>query len=308
MRLEVTDAPREEEEAFVIAQTRSYNAAFAEEDVRSVCVFTRDDTGTIIGGLTGKTYWRYLDIAFLWVEEKHRGRGLATQLMAAAEAEARRRGCEHALLDTPSFQALGFYRKLGYTEFGRLSGFSGKHDRHYLYKMLGEESKNSDTDPLVIRDYDPAWPDQFSDLASRVTAALGALQLRVEHIGSTAVPGLAAKPVIDMDVVLASPSDLPEAIRRLRVLGYVHEGDLGIVGREAFRWPPDEARHHLYVLIAGAEALRRHLAFRDALLSNRIIRDAYSELKKDLALRYSHDRKSYTEAKSAFIARIVGRE
>ena len=100
MRLEVTDAPREEDEAFVIAQTRSYNAAVTEDDVRSLCVFTRDDTGTIIGGLTGKTYWRYLDIAFLWVEEKHRGRGLATQLMAAAEAEARRRGCERALLDT----------------------------------------------------------------------------------------------------------------------------------------------------------------------------------------------------------------
>jgi GrpB-like predicted nucleotidyltransferase (UPF0157 family) len=249
-----------------------------------------------------------LDIAFLWVEEKHRGRGLATQLMAAAEAEARKRGCERALLDTLSFQALGFYRKRGYTEFGRIPGFSGKHDRHYLYKVLGDESMNPDTDPLLIREYDPSWPDQFSDLASRVTAALGALRLRVEHVGSTAVPGLAAKPVIDMDVVLASLSDLPEAIRRLGVLGYVHEGDLGIVGREAFHWPPGEARHHLYVLIAGADELRRHLAFRDALLSNRIIRDAYSELKKDLALRYSHDRKSYTEAKSAFIARIVGRE
>lgn len=125
MRLEVTDAPREEDEAFVIAQTRSYNAAFTEKYVRSLCVFIRDDTDTIVGGLTGKTYWRYLDIAFLWVEEKHRGRGLATQLMAAAEAEARSRGCERAVLDTLSFQAPGFYRKRGYIEFGRLSGFSG---------------------------------------------------------------------------------------------------------------------------------------------------------------------------------------
>jgi GrpB-like predicted nucleotidyltransferase (UPF0157 family)/ribosomal protein S18 acetylase RimI-like enzyme len=306
MQLEVTDAPREEDEAFIIAQTRRCNAAFTEDDVRSLCVFTRDDTGTIIGGLTGKTYWRYLDIAFLWVEEKHRGRGLATQLMAAAEAESRRRGCDHALLDTLSFQALGFYRKLGYTEFGRLSGFSGKHDRHYLYKVLGNESVNPDADPLVIRAYDPTWPDQFSDLASRVTAALGALRLRVEHIGSTAVPGLAAKAVIALDVVLESPTDLPEAIRRLGVLGYVHEGDLGIVGREAFRSPPSDARHHLYVLIAGADELRRHLAFRDALRADRNLRDKYAALKRSLAIQYAHDRKSYTEAKSAFIMQVVG--
>jgi ribosomal protein S18 acetylase RimI-like enzyme len=137
MRLEVTDAPRECDEAFVIAQTRAYNATFAETDVRSLCVFARDDAAAIIGGLTGRTYWRYLDIAFLWVDEKYRGRGLATQLMSAAESEARNRGCEHVFLDTLSFQALGFYQKLGYTEFGRLSGFSGKHDRYWLRKSLG---------------------------------------------------------------------------------------------------------------------------------------------------------------------------
>jgi GNAT superfamily N-acetyltransferase len=70
------------------------------------------------------------------VLEKQRGQGHASKLMQAAEAEARARGCKHALLDTFSFQALGFYKKLGYVEFGRLSGFSGRHDRHYLYKSL----------------------------------------------------------------------------------------------------------------------------------------------------------------------------
>lgn len=136
MRLEVTDTPQQRDEAFVIAQTRAYNAAFAETDTRSLCVFARDDNAAIIGGLTSRTYWRYLDIAFLWVDEKYRGRGVATQLMSAAENEARNRGCHHVFLDTLSFQALGFYRKLGYTEFGRLSGFSGKHDRYWLRKSL----------------------------------------------------------------------------------------------------------------------------------------------------------------------------
>lgn len=136
MRVEVTDTPRERDEAFVIAQTRAYNARFTETDVRSLCVFARDDDEAIIGGLTGRTYWGYLDIAFLWVDEKRRGRGIATHLMNAAETEALSRGCRHVFLDTLSFQALGFYQKLGYSEFGRLSGFSGKHDRYWLRKAL----------------------------------------------------------------------------------------------------------------------------------------------------------------------------
>jgi ribosomal protein S18 acetylase RimI-like enzyme len=136
MRIEITDAPRKEDEAFVIAQTRKYNSAFTQDDHKSLCVFARDEVGNIIGGLTGRTYWRYLDIAFLWVDEKYRGEGYATELMKAAEAEACARGCERAFLDTLSFQALGFYQKLGYAEFGRLSGFSGKYARHYLHKRL----------------------------------------------------------------------------------------------------------------------------------------------------------------------------
>jgi ribosomal protein S18 acetylase RimI-like enzyme len=136
MRIEVTDAPRKEDEAFVIAQTRKYNRAFADNDHKSLCVFARDERGNIIGGLTGRTYWQYLEISFLWVDEKYRAEGYATKLMNAAEAEARARGCERVFLDTLSFQALGFYLKLGYAEFGRLPEFSGKYDRHFLHKQL----------------------------------------------------------------------------------------------------------------------------------------------------------------------------
>ena len=139
MRIEVTDTPREDDEAFVIAKTREHNAAFTSEDVKSLCVFIRDESGDIIGGLTGKTYWRYLDIAYLWVHAKHRGQGHATRLMAAAESEACERGCDNALVDTYSFQALGFYQKLGYVEFGRLAGFSDAHERHYLHKRICPE-------------------------------------------------------------------------------------------------------------------------------------------------------------------------
>jgi GrpB-like predicted nucleotidyltransferase (UPF0157 family) len=117
-------------------------------------------------------------------------------------------------------------------------------------------------------------------LATRVKAALGSLVATVEHIGSTAVPDLAAKPIIDLDVVLASPTDLPEAIRLLATIGYIHEGDLGIAGREAFRSPPGEPRHHLYVLTVDAHELRRHLAFRDVLRADNTLRDKYAALKR----------------------------
>jgi GrpB-like predicted nucleotidyltransferase (UPF0157 family) len=163
----------------------------------------------------------------------------------------------------------------------------------------------NNTDPVLIQDYDPSWPDAFSQLAARIKAALGRLVVTVEHIGSTAVPGLAAKPTIDLDVVLASSADLPEAVLLLATIGYVHEGDLGIAGREAFRSPPGPPHHHLYVLIAGANELRRHLAFRDALRSDNDLRDRYAALKRSLADAYKGDRDAYTQAKTHFITRIV---
>jgi GrpB-like predicted nucleotidyltransferase (UPF0157 family) len=166
--------------------------------------------------------------------------------------------------------------------------------------------KLKSNDPVSIQDYDAAWPDAFSKLAARVTTALRNLIVTVEHIGSTAVPGLAAKPIIDLDVILASPADLLEAIRLLATIGYAHEGDLGIAGREAFCSPPGEPRHHLYVLAAGANELRRHLAFRDALRADRDLRDKYGALKRSLANQYKGDRNTYTESKSAFIISIVG--
>jgi GrpB-like predicted nucleotidyltransferase (UPF0157 family) len=169
-------------------------------------------------------------------------------------------------------------------------------------EILIAEMKNDGL--ILIQDYDPAWPAAFSKLAARVTAALGSLPFAVEHIGSTAVPGLAAKPVIDLDVVLSSPADLPEAIRLLARIGYIHEGDLGIAGREAFLSPSGESRHHLYVLAAGTHELRRHLAFRDALRADSDLRDQYSALKRSLAKACGNDRSSYTQAKSAFITSI----
>jgi GrpB-like predicted nucleotidyltransferase (UPF0157 family) len=104
-------------------------------------------------------------------------------------------------------------------------------------------------EPIVICDYDPEWPQRYQALRARLAEALDELAANIEHVGSTAVPGLAAKPTIDLNVQLRSARDLPAAVERLARLGYAHEGDFGIVGREAFATPPGYGvhDHHLYV-------------------------------------------------------------
>lgn len=161
---------------------------------------------------------------------------------------------------------------------------------------------------MPLREYDPAWPIQFGNISDRISHSLGTIVRRIEHIGSTAVPNLAAKPIIDLDVVLGTQSDLPEAIRMLEEIGYVHEGNLGINGREAFRSPKTEVSHHLYLLIEGAEELRHHIVFRDAMRRDEALRSCYEQLKRNLADQYADDRSSYSEGKSAFITAVMNRK
>ncbi len=162
-------------------------------------------------------------------------------------------------------------------------------------------------DPVIIVDYDPAWPNVFQFLRSKVCEVLGEVAVSVEHVGSTSVPGLAAKPIIDIDVVVESRDEIAQAISRLAKIGYVHLGDLGIPGREAFSAPPNTPEHHLYVCAREAAELRRHLAFRDYLRRNPAAARQYAELKRGLAHCCGTDRDAYTQAKTGFITGILDR-
>ena len=171
------------------------------------------------------------------------------------------------------------------------------------------------TRTIEIVDYDPAWPESFADISRVVAAALGPLALRIEHVGSTAVPGLGAKPIIDLDVVIESPRFMPLVVETLGTLGYTHEGDGGIPGREAFgreaatvpadgsgrAWPA----HHLYVCPGDSDELRRHLRFRDYLRGHPEAAARYDALKRDLARRHANDIDAYVEGKSAFVEGIL---
>jgi GrpB-like predicted nucleotidyltransferase (UPF0157 family)/chloramphenicol 3-O-phosphotransferase len=165
-----------------------------------------------------------------------------------------------------------------------------------------------ETTPVIVCDYDEAWPKLFRQIAAPVRNALSDILVAIEHVGSTAVPGLAAKPVIDVDVVVPSAEQVPEAIERLRELGYLYQGDKGIAGRAAFLWPPQSPVHHLYVVAAGEQPLADHIQFRDYLRSNPQAAREYGELKRALADEHRNDRQGYTDAKNNFIYLALARQ
>jgi GrpB-like predicted nucleotidyltransferase (UPF0157 family) len=159
--------------------------------------------------------------------------------------------------------------------------------------------------PIQVVDYDPAWPDRFSQLRDRIWQFVRAVAVRIEHVGSTAVSGLAAKPIIDLDIVIPSRSDLPHVMARLAGLRYQHQGNLGIEDREAFWTPDDEPAHNLSVCPQDSIALRNHIAIRDHLRTHPADVVAYSILKKQLAERCDSDINRYVEGKSDFIVSIL---
>ena len=135
--------------------------------------------------------------------------------------------------------------------------------------------------------------------------ALGSLGSRIEHVGSTSVPGLPAKPIIDIDVVIESEDQLEDVAARLAAIGYEPRGDLGVTGRYAFKSPAGLPDHHLHVCARDNAELHRHLAFRDYLRSHHAEAVAYGRLKQSLAEAHPFDREAYTEGKTHWIERTL---
>jgi GrpB-like predicted nucleotidyltransferase (UPF0157 family) len=159
--------------------------------------------------------------------------------------------------------------------------------------------------PMIrVVDYDPNWPREFEALKGPLEHALADCALAVEHVGSTAVRGLAAKPVIDLDVVVAAP-DVVQGIKRLTTLGYVHRGNLGIPLREAFHRPPGSVAHNLYLCPSHSPALANHLALRDHLRAHPTAARAYGDLKRQLAAAHVDDIDAYVAGKTQFIVSLL---
>jgi GNAT superfamily N-acetyltransferase len=129
--------PRPEDIHLINEGLRAYNRRFAPDDHFSpLVILLRDRDQTLVGGLLGTTYWGWLHIDILWLTETVRRQGYGQKLVETAEQEARQRGCRAAHLDTMSFQALGFYEKLGYQVFGVLEDLPAGHSRYFMKKAL----------------------------------------------------------------------------------------------------------------------------------------------------------------------------
>ena len=162
------------------------------------------------------------------------------------------------------------------------------------------------TKRVCILPYDAGWEQDFRAIEGELREALGDLALRIEHVGSTAVKGLCAKPIIDIDVVIDDRAGLEAVIAALGRIGYQHEGNLGIEGREAFKYEGKAhlRRHHLYVCARDSAELKRHLAFRDYLRANPAAARAYGKLKEEGASLYPDDIEAYIAHKAPFIDAI----
>lgn len=167
---------------------------------------------------------------------------------------------------------------------------------------------------VIVVEYDPNWKIEFEKIKDELTHVLKDSVLSIEHVGSTSVEGLAAKPIIDIDIAIKDYNYFETVKNKLESIGYLHEGDLGVKERHAFKYSgyfdteknekPNLMRHHLYVCPEYSAELKRHITFRDWLRSHPDDRDWYGLVKMLAAKDYPEDIDSYMTAKNPCVREI----
>ena len=162
------------------------------------------------------------------------------------------------------------------------------------------------TSKVIVMPYDKEWQTDFEKIKNELENAIGDMVIAIEHVGSTSVQGMSAKPCIDIDVVIKDYSVFDILVSRLADIGYIHEGDLGIKDREAFKYTnkPHLQTHHLYVCPQYSAELHRHITFRDYLRTHPEAVNEYSKVKEKAAQLFPDDIDSYIEFKSPCIAKL----
>lgn len=162
------------------------------------------------------------------------------------------------------------------------------------------------TSRVTVQPYDSTWPSAFEAIKKEIEIAIGDQIVGIEHVGSTSVKGMSAKPCIDIDAIIPDYSVFDIVIRKLEAIGYLHEGDLGIEDREAFTYTgkPHLLKHHLYVCPRYSEELHRHIVFRDYLRSHPEAVRRYSQAKEVAARLFPDDIEQYMAYKAPCIEEI----
>lgn len=162
------------------------------------------------------------------------------------------------------------------------------------------------TQKVIVLPYDKAWQSAFENIRLELDEALGKLAIGIEHVGSTSVEGLSAKPCIDIDVIIRDYSSFDAVVQKLATIGYIHEGDLGIKDREAFTYMDKRhlLKHHLYVCPQNSQELHRHITFRDFLRNNPEAAKKYGQTKEQAALLFPDDIDGYIKYKTPCIEEL----
>ena len=230
--------------------------------------------------------------------------GVGSGLMRYVENAAADQGCAYVRVGVrlALAQNIAFFERLGYTAIIEdcHPGYAAPTFAH-MVKELGPQMLRV----VEVVAYDPQWPQRFAAEAAAVQAALGDAVLRIEHVGSTAVPGLAAKPIIDMMPLVRSVREVDRHIGAMAQAGYTPRGEFGLPGRRYYVKGPAHARLvHCHIYQADNPEVERHLAFREYLCAHPAALDAYARLKLELAQAHPTDIVAYMDGKDALIKQL----
>lgn len=240
----------------------------------------------------------------LAVLPSRRRKGVGRALMNCVEERAAAAGCAYVRVGVRLALSgnLAFFERLGYTAIVE--------DSHPGYRTPTYAHMVKEFGPQLLRvvevtPYDSQWPARFAAEAAAVQAALGDAVIRIEHVGSTSVPGLAAKPIIDMMPLVHEIGAVNQRIAAMAVVGYIPRGEFGLPGRRYFVKGPAHARLvHCHIYAADHPEVERHLAFRDYLRAHPAARDAYASLKVGLAQQHPTDIVAYMDGKDGLIKQL----
>lgn len=174
------------------------------------------------------------------------------------------------------------------------------------FEVVHFKKEDCHQNEVFVESYKPEWKRNFKDLRDLIWPKVKGSALKIEHVGSTSVEGLSAKPVIDIDIIVKDKEASQKVIKALELIGFKHRGDLGIEGREAFTQLAGFQKHNLYVCLEGSLALRNHLLFRDYLRGSPGAVVEYSKVKEKLASE-TQDMGEYIEGKTSFILGVLAK-
>jgi GrpB-like predicted nucleotidyltransferase (UPF0157 family)/GNAT superfamily N-acetyltransferase len=241
----------------------------------------------------------FAEVKTMFVAPPFRGIGLGRRILGRLEEIASERGCRAVRLDTSAYltPAVRLYRAAGYREIPAYNE-NPKADLWFERRL--------DDEPVRIVPYDPSWPGRFEAEKAALEATLGEWAIGgIHHVGSTAVPGLDAKPIIDILVGVESLQAARGALEPLARLDYRY----ALYREEEMHWlckpSPRRRTHHLHLAPVAGDRYAKELGFRDRLRADPALARRYALLKHELAQRFREDRDAYTEGKSAFIARAL---